>query len=139
MDKISKERRSANMRAIRSKGMKPEMVVLRLVRQLGYGYRLHRRDLPGKPDLAFIGRRKAIFVHGCFWHQHSECREGRLPGSNPGYWIPKLARNVERDRTNEAKLIAAGWNVLTIWECETPDADLLSSKLSAFLADKLSA
>lgn len=135
MDKISPQRRSANMRAIRSKGMKPEMLVRRLVHSLGYRYRLHRKDLPGKPDLAFIGQRKAIFVHGCFWHQHPGCREGRVPGSNTGYWGPKLARNAERDRENEARLRAAGWRVLTVWECETGQPDALSARLISFLSN----
>ncbi len=92
------------MRAIKSKGMEPELVVRRTAYALGYRYRLHRKDLPGKPDLAFIGKRKAIFVNGCFWHQHSGCREGRPPKSNGGYWYAKLARNVERDAQNIAAL-----------------------------------
>jgi DNA mismatch endonuclease, patch repair protein len=121
------------MRAIRSKGMKPEMVVRRLAHSLGYRFRLHRKDLPGKPDLAFVGKRKAIFVHGCFWHQHPGCREGRPPSSNTGYWGPKLIRNVERDAQNEAALRAAGWDVLTVWECETAQTDQLAGKLRRFL------
>lgn len=136
MDKLTPERRSANMRAIKSKGMRPELIVRQLVRLLGYGYRLHRKDLPGKPDLAFIGKRKVIFVHGCFWHQHSECREGRPPKSRQDYWGPKLSRNAARDKENEAKLTEAGWNVLTIWECETSSPGELLPKLSAFLADE---
>ena len=134
MDRLSPERRSANMRAIRSKGTKPEMVVRRLVHALGYRYRLHRKDLPGKPDLAFIARRKAIFVHGCFWHQHSGCREGRPPSSNTSYWQPKLARNVERDEDNAVKLHGSGWQTMTVWECETADVPALSHRLQAFLA-----
>lgn len=133
MDKISPQRRSANMRAIRSKNMKPEMIVRRLVHSLGYRFRLHRKDLAGKPDLAFIGRRKAILVHGCFWHQHAGCREGRPPSSNTAYWGPKLARNVERDKDNEARLRAEGWEVLTVWECETRQLDTLSARLNSFL------
>ena len=93
-DKIDADRRSANMRAIKNKDSKPEMAVRKLVHALGYRFRLHRRDLPGKPDLAFMGRRKAIFVHGCFWHQHADCREGRPPRSKSAYWTPKLARSV---------------------------------------------
>lgn len=134
MDKLSPQRRSANMRAIRSQGMKPEMMVRRLAYSLGYRYRLHRKDLPGKPDLAFIGRRKAIFVHGCFWHQHPACRDGRPPNSNTSYWGPKLARNVERDNENEARLRAAGWDVLTIWECETGQPNVLAERLTSFLS-----
>jgi DNA mismatch endonuclease (patch repair protein) len=135
MDKLSPERRSANMRAIRSKGMKPELIVRKLVHSLGYRYRLHRKELPGKPDLAFVGRKKAIFVHGCFWHQHENCREGRPPKSNVGYWGPKLARNVERDAENAQKLSDMGWQVLTVWECETKRPSELIERLSAFLSN----
>lgn len=132
MDKLSPVRRSANMRAIRSKDTKPELLVRRVVRSLGYGYRLHRRDLPGKPDLAFIGKRKAIFVHGCFWHQHQDCREASKPKSNSEYWTAKLARNVERDAHSISQLEAKGWRTLVIWEC---DMGNLPDRLSAFLAD----
>jgi DNA mismatch endonuclease (patch repair protein) len=121
------------MRAIRSKGMKPELLVRRMVHSLGYRFRLHRRDLPGKPDLAFIGRKKAIFVHGCFWHQHAGCREGRVPASNEGYWGPKLRKNVDRDRESVEQLEARGWRTLIIWECELRDAESLQRKLLDFL------
>lgn len=134
-DKLSIERRSANMRAIRSKGMKPELAVRRLVRSLGYGYRLHRNDLPGKPDLAFIGRTKVIFVHGCYWHQHRDCREGRPPGSNLSYWGPKLARNVERDAANLEALQSAGWKTLVIWECEIADLSAVRKTLEKFMTE----
>lgn len=133
MDKLTPARRSANMRAIRSKGMKPELLVRRMVHSLGYRFRLHRRDLPGKPDLAFIGRKKAIFVHGCFWHQHAECREGRVPASNEGYWGPKLRKNVDRDRQSVEQLEAKGWRTLIVWECELRDAEALQRKLMDFL------
>lgn len=121
------------MRAIRSKDMKPEMAVRRAVFAMGYRYRLHRKDLPGKPDLAFIGPQKAIFVHGCFWHQHPDCREGRPPRSNTEYWGPKLARNVERDSANEAALTELGWKTLTIWECQTGDSSNLKERIRNFL------
>ncbi|MCW5723535.1 MAG: DNA mismatch endonuclease Vsr [Maricaulaceae bacterium] len=123
------------MAAIRSKGMKPEMRVRSLAHRLGYRFRLHRKDLPGKPDLVFRPRRKVIFVHGCFWHQHAreDCLDGRPPKSNTDYWLPKLQRNVERDRKNRATLQAAGWDVLVIWECETTDEDVLSVRLKRFL------
>ena len=121
------------MRAIRSKGMKPELVVRRIAHGLGFRFRLHRRELPGKPDLAFIGQRKAIFVHGCFWHQHSGCREGRMPLSNQDYWKPKLTRNVERDQRNLEQLEAIGWQSLVIWECETDDYPALGARIRAFL------
>ncbi|WP_128516589.1 very short patch repair endonuclease [Tabrizicola thermarum] len=134
-DRISPERRSANMRRIRSRDMKPEMVVRRLAHGIGYRYRLHRKDLPGNPDLVFGPRRAVIFVHGCFWHQHdkAECLDGRPPKSNEGYWTPKLARNVERDAVAQAALRAAGWRVLVIWECETRDETALQERIRLFL------
>jgi len=134
-DKISKSRRSQNMAAIKSKGMKPEMIVRSLVHGMGYRYRLHRKGLPGKPDLVFGPRRKVIFVHGCFWHQHDDpdCKIARKPKSNTGYWDQKLARNVERDAQNVTRLEEAGWKVLTIWECQTKDQATLLSRLDDFL------
>jgi DNA mismatch endonuclease (patch repair protein) len=97
MDILTPERRSSNMRAIRSKDMQPELMVRRLVHKLGYRFRLHRKDLPGKPDLVFASRRKVIFVHGCFWHSH-DCKAAHIPKSNAEYWEPKLERNRVRDR-----------------------------------------
>ena len=120
VDIVTSERRSEIMSNIRSKGMKPEMAVRRLAHSMGYRYRLHRKDLPGKPDLAFPSRRKVIFVHGCFWHRHSDpaCKIARLPQSNRDYWWPKLERNAARDAEHAATLGKLGWKVLTIWECE---------------------
>src|SRR6185437_16737197 len=115
--------------AIKATGTKPEMAVRRLVYGLGYRYRLHRRDLPGKPDLAFGPHRKVIFVHGCYWHQHQGCRHGRLPGSNLGYWREKLARNVARDARHLADLRSAGWRVMVIWECETANIKRLAQRI----------
>jgi DNA mismatch endonuclease (patch repair protein) len=120
MDSLKRKERSRNMAAIRSTGTKPEMMVRSLVHRMGYRYRLHAGDLPGKPDLVFRPRRKIIFVHGCFWHQHPEhaCKDARMPKSNKRYWKPKLDRNVSRDAANTATLRKAGWRVLVIWECE---------------------
>ena len=135
MDKLTPERRSENMRRIKSKGMKPEMAVRKVAHTLGYRFRLHRKDLPGKPDLVFPGRRKAIFVHGCFWHQHSdpECRDGRVPRSNLGYWASKLDRNRNRDETAVNALREAAWQTLIIWECETHNIQELERRLVEFL------
>lgn len=133
MDRLSESRRSANMRVIRSRDTRPEIAVRQMVHALGYRFRLHRKDLPGKPDLVFPGLGKVIFVHGCFWHQHSSCREGRLPGSRVDYWGPKLARNQERDREHLANLNQMGWHSLVIWECETEDKPKLTQRLGAFL------
>jgi DNA mismatch endonuclease (patch repair protein) len=133
VDTITRTRRSANMARIRSKDMKPELIVRRLVHSLGYRYRLHRKDLPGKPDLVFGPRRKVMFIHGCFWHQHGGCLEGRTPKSNQEYWAPKLSRNVERDRRVQSELANAGWAVMVIWECETPDTEALTDRIHEFL------
>ncbi len=124
------------MAAIKSSGMKPEMIVRSLVHRLGYRFRLHAKDLPGKPDLVFRSRRKVIFVHGCFWHQHQKasCSDGRAPKSNLGYWAPKLARNVNRDARNVAALKAFGWRILVVWECEAlGDVAKLSQRIVKFL------
>jgi len=124
--------RSANMRAIRSKDMLPELAVRKLVHKLGYRFRLHRTDLPGKPDLVFPSRRQVIFVHGCFWHSHG-CKIAHLPKSNQGYWAPKLQRNQMRDGKNLAALETAGWKVMVLWECETQDEVDLKRRLKRFL------
>ena len=132
-DKLTPEQRSENMRRIRSAGTKPEMVVRSLAHRLGFRFRLHAKDLPGKPDLVFRSRRKAIFVHGCFWHGHS-CKEGqREPKSNMDYWRGKISRNKERDALHLSALEAKDWTCLIIWECETADTKKLAQKLEAFL------
>lgn len=132
-DRISVANRSENMRRIKGRNTTPELVVRRLAHMMGYRFRLHRRDLPGKPDLVFGPRRKVIFVHGCFWHQHQECRSGRIPGSNIGYWAPKLRRNQERDAAAQTALAALGWDVMVIWECEAKDQSGISSRIASFL------
>jgi DNA mismatch endonuclease (patch repair protein) len=128
------------MQAIRSKDTKPELRVRRLLHALGYRFRVHLKELPGKPDIAFTRRRKVIFVHGCFWHGHQAegCPDGSRPRSNTGYWNPKLDRNAERDRSNAEALIAAGWEVLTVWACETLDDEALRGRLTGFLGDPIS-
>lgn len=134
-DKLTPERRSANMARIRSKDTKPELLVRRTAHGLGYRFRLHRRDLPGRPDLVFPSRRAVIFVHGCFWHQHPDpsCRDSKLPRSRTEYWHAKLQRNVERDAAARASLIAGGWRVLVLWECEIAADQALDHRLRAFL------
>jgi DNA mismatch endonuclease (patch repair protein) len=133
MDKISSERRSANMRAVRGRDTKPELIVRRLAHRMGYRFRLHRVDLPGKPDLTFPGRRAVIFCHGCFWHQHLDCKRATIPQSNVEFWRPKLTRNVARDIAQIAALETLGWRTLVIWECELKDERRLMSRLGRFL------
>lgn len=132
-DHISPNRRSENMRRIHSADTKPEMVVRRCAHALGYRYRLHRRDLPGCPDLVFPRHRAVVLVHGCFWHAHTCKRGGRIPKTNVEYWSKKIARNVERDSTSQAALEAAGWRTLVVWECEARDAEQVSLRLDQFL------
>ena len=117
MDTLTKAQRSALMSRVRSKDSRPEMFVRRLVFALGYRYRLHVSGMPGRPDLVFSGRRKVIFVHGCFWHRHARCKLARLPKSRLEFWIPKLDANRRRDRKNVRVLRRKGWAVLMIWEC----------------------
>jgi len=124
--------RSANMRAIRSKDMQPELDVRRLAHRMGYRFRLHRKELPGKPDLVFGPRRKVIFVHGCFWHSHG-CKTAHIPKTNQTYWGPKLERNRIRDARHIQDLEARGWQTLVLWECETRDEERLKKRLEAFL------
>lgn len=126
--------RSENMRHIRSKDTAPEIAVRQLLRQLGYtGYRIHYKKLPGKPDVVFIGRKKAVFVHGCFWHGH-DCKEGiRKPKSNRDYWLLKIEQNRQRDAQHLTDLNRLGWSTLTIWECELADLDRLTEVLLTFL------
>lgn len=128
--------RSENMRRIRSSDTAPEIAVRLLVRTLGFpGYRLHRKDLPGKPDIAYVGRKKAIFVHGCFWHGH-DCKEGsRRPKSNTGYWLPKIENNARRDAAHVAELQSKDWSVLIVWECELRDPSKVTQRLSGFFAE----
>jgi len=135
VDTISRVRRSENMRRIKSSGMIPEWVVRSLVHRLGYRFRLHARELPGKPDIVRRPHKQAIFVHGCFWHQHpkEQCLDARLPKSNTSYWHPKLSRNVERDKFVLSALKKIGWRVLVIWECETKNIEAVERRLCRFL------
>ena len=129
MDVHSVVVRSHNMASIRSGDTKPEMIVRRFLHQLGYRYRLHRRDLPGCPDIVFPGRKMVLFVHGCFWHCH-DCRYFKWPEANADFWIKKIKSNIERDRLSEIALHALGWQTLTVWECELRNSVATEGKLS---------
>ena len=133
LDTLTRSQRSERMSRVRAKDTKPEMRVRRLVHSLGYRYRLHRSDLPGKPDLVFVARQKVIFVHGCFWHRHAGCPNTRLPKSNLSFWQPKLETNKARDTRNKRRLTVLGWRYLVIWECETHNASALTRKVIKFL------
>jgi len=127
------EQRSAVMRAVKSRDTKPEMIVRRAAHALGYRFRLHRKDLPGSPDLVFPSRKKAIFVHGCFWHGHDCTRGARMPKANAEYWTTKIGRNVTRDARVRGELASLDWETLTIWECELKDGGI-EERLRGFLA-----
>ena len=133
MDVVDKARRSAMMAGIRGKDTRPEMRVRRTAHALGYRFRLHRRDLPGSPDLVFPGRRKVILVHGCYWHRHPGCRLAYEPKSNREFWLEKFKKNVARDRRVMTDLVAAGWDPLVVWECETTDAKVLDERIASHL------
>ena len=127
--------RSEIMSRVKDKDTQPEITVRQMLRALGYpGYRLHRKDLPGKPDIAYIGRHKAILIHGCFWHGHNCKRGQRKPKNNADYWLKKIDRNQQRDTNNLKALSNLGWKVLVVWECEIKDSEQLSTKLKEFLA-----
>jgi DNA mismatch endonuclease, patch repair protein len=134
MDRLTQVQRSALMSRIRSKDTAPELLVRRLLYRMGHRYRLHVRSLPGTPDIVFHGPRKVLFVHGCFWHQHTNCNNAYVPNSRTEYWLPKLKRNVQRDKENKRRLEKLGWTTLVIWECETEDAETLRRRLRKFLA-----
>ena len=132
-DVYGPEKRSAVMRRVKGKDTGPERQVRRLVWRLGGRYRLHRADLPGKPDLVMPGRRLVVFVHGCFWHGHDCARGARVPKANRDYWTQKVARNRARDEATRAALEASGWRVETVWECELRDAAALETRVRAWL------
>jgi DNA mismatch endonuclease, patch repair protein len=133
------EQRSRTMRAVRSRDTRPEMVVRRFLHRAGLRYSLHDRGLPGLPDLVFRSRRAVLFVHGCFWHQHEGCAAAARPRSRVGYWDQKLDGNVERDKRHHLDLTAAGWTVLTIWECEAGEPSNLQALVASLRSLKITA
>jgi len=138
VDILTPERRSELMGRIRGKDTGPELRVRRFAHGMGYRFRLHRRDLPGSPDVVFPSRKAAIFIHGCFWHRHT-CGRAYEPKTRPAFWAKKFAGNVARDRQAKRALRKAGWKVLVIWECETTSVDRVAGKLLSFLGGRRSA
>jgi DNA mismatch endonuclease (patch repair protein) len=136
VDRLSPERRSALMAKVGSKNTRPERRVRKCAHALGYRFRLHRKDLPGSPDIVFPRLRKAVFVHGCFWHRHAGCAKSSMPKTRVEFWTAKFSANVTRDASNTMALEKLGWSVLTIWECETRSAENLAASLAAFLEDQ---
>ena len=134
MDKVSRERRSWNMSRIRGKDTKPEVAVRAILHRMGYRFRIHRSDLPGKPDIVLPKYRTVISVHGCFWHRHEGCALAYTPKSCVEFWTKKFANNVERDRRNQRQLKQLGWNVVCVWECEVKkDTGALEERLQSIL------
>ncbi len=133
-DTVDPAKRSEIMSRIRSRDTKPEMIVRRIAHGLGFRFRLHRRDLPGSPDLVFPRHRAVIQVHGCFWHRHPGCKHASNPKTRVSYWEEKFRGNVVRDRRNETALHELGWRTLVIWECETKDREAVAERIEAFLA-----
>ena len=132
MDKLTQQQRSALMSRVKTKGTAPEMIVRSLIHRLGYRFRLHRKDLPGTPDLVFPSLQKIVFVHGCFWHGHS-CSRGAPPSSNQLFWELKIAANCRRDKTVVRKLRGAGWSILIVWECQISDKNKFLQRVINFL------
>ena len=134
-DTLSPEKRSALMKRIRGKDTKPELTVRRMVHAMGFRYRLHVKDLPGRPDLVFPKKRKIIFVNGCFWHHHTDprCRKSSIPKSRTDFWLEKFRRNAERDATVETNLAHASWEILVVWQCELKNLETLKQKIHDFL------
>lgn len=132
-DRLTKERRSWNMSRIRGANTKPELVVRRILTDLGVRYRLHRRDLPGRPDITLGPRRLVLFVHGCFWHRHPGCRDAVMPSANREFWEAKLNGNVERDARHLRELRRGGWRCHVIWECETRKPEALRRRLQRLI------
>jgi DNA mismatch endonuclease (patch repair protein) len=131
-DRISQEQRSALMRSVKQRNTKPEMIVRRLLHARGWRYRLNRKSLPGSPDIVFPSRRKAIFVHGCFWHGHS-CKKGKLPSSNLEYWSAKIDQNRKRDTRVETELLEEGWRSFVVWQCDLDNRDAILLEIEEFL------
>lgn len=137
MDKLSKTKRSWNMGRIKSTNTSPEIIVRKLLHKMGFRFRLHRKDLPGKPDIVLSKYKTVIEVRGCYWHRHSGCSDTTTPKSNTEFWVKKFHENVKRDKLNLEKITELGWDVIVVWQCETKNLDLLATKLNKKLKSRL--
>lgn len=133
MDRLSREQRSRNMSRIRAQNTTPELLVRFLLHRSGYRFSLHRRDLPGSPDIVLPKHKTVVFVHGCFWHRHAQCRYAAMPKTRPEFWRQKFRDNTRRDRRAKSQLTELGWRVLVIWECQTKGNRTLSELLRGAL------
>lgn len=129
MDRITRKKRSWNMSRIKSKDTKPELIVRSKLHRMGYRFRVNRKDLPGKPDIVLPKYKAVIFVHGCFWHRHQDCKYAYTPKSRVEFWMKKFSKNVKRDNQNELELLKLGWYVKIIWECETKSETSITAEL----------
>ena len=130
VDTLTKEKRSWNMSRVRNKNTKPELIVRSILHRNGYRYRLHKKDLPGHPDIVLPKFNAVIFVHGCFWHRHKNCPDATTPKTRTEFWLTKFKKNIERDKKNKVSLIQTGWRVIIVWECETSAPDMLLKRLN---------
>jgi DNA mismatch endonuclease (patch repair protein) len=130
VDTLTKEKRSWNMSRVRNKNTKPELIVRSILHRNGYRYRLHKKDLPGHPDIVLPKFNAVIFVHGCFWHRHKNCPDATTPKTRTEFWLTKFKNNIERDKKNKVSLIQTGWRVIIVWECETSAPDMLLKRLN---------
>jgi DNA mismatch endonuclease (patch repair protein) len=135
MDRLDKSRRSWNMGRIKGRDTVPEIAVRSILHRAGFRFRLHRKDLPGRPDIVLPGRKIVIFVHGCFWHRHEGCKYSYTPKSNVAFWQGKFEGNVARDRKNAKDLKAVGWRVVVVWECEIGKPEQLEARLRKLLGE----
>ncbi len=137
MDTLSSSQRSERMSRIHAKDTGPELAVRSLVHKMGFRYRLHSRELPGCPDLVFPHRKKVLFVHGCFWHRHNNCRNNRTPKTKLSFWLPKLNANKKRDQKNQTRLKSMGWKSCVVWECELKNKEILAKRIEIYLRETL--
>ena len=137
-DHLSREQRSWNMARIRSGNTKPELALRSMLHRNGFRFRLHTRDLPGKPDIVLPKYRTVVLLHGCFWHGHPDCKRANVPKSNKDYWTQKIGRNIARDKENERDLNTQGWQVIRVWECELRNAEEVMARITKSLVDRTS-
>lgn len=137
MDRLTRERRSWNMSRIKGRDTKPELLVRSIIHRLGYRFRLHHTDLPGRPDIVLTRHRTVVFVHGCFWHRHARCQYAYTPKSNLSFWNLKFESNIDRDKRALVGLRKLGWKAVVVWECQTANEAMLERRLSSALRSLL--
>jgi len=137
VDHLSAAERSRNMSRVKGRDTKPELLVRSLIHRMGFRFSLHRKDLPGRPDIVLVRHRKLVFVHGCFWHGHAGCSRATVPSTNIHFWKKKISGNKTRDKSVTRRLGVMGWKVLVVWQCHTNNTQKLTTRLERFLADDI--